>query len=132
MARDLAPFQIRGRRHDGGAQAGADGHGHHVFRHGLQQPHAGIAARRHDIDTAVVFAAFQPDVRVGRQETRGERHQQHVGSRARRVDAQGAGRRPAKVVHFLERVAQVAQYRQQALGQPLASVAVPPGCGWHS
>ncbi|KAG1166037.1 hypothetical protein G6F35_018429 [Rhizopus arrhizus] len=45
-----------------------------------------------------------------------------MSGRARRVDAQGAGRRPAKVVHFLERVAQVAQYRQQALGQPLASV----------
>ncbi|MNT28825.1 hypothetical protein D3C72_1645360 [compost metagenome] len=122
MAGNVAPGQIGGRRHDRHAQAGADRHGHHVFRHRLQQAHARIETRRDDIDKAVVFADIQPDVRVGRQEARGKGHQQHVGRRARRIDAQGAGCRPAEVVHLFERVAQVVQHRQQAFGQALAGV----------
>jgi len=120
---NTAPCDVIGRRHACGALLAAHRHGDHVFRHLLVETDTRVETEGHDIDEPVVVHGLEVDVRVKRQEPWQQTRQQKLRGDPRHVDTQGAGRRGAEVVHFLQRFAHACERRFEPFQQAL------PGLG---
>jgi hypothetical protein len=110
---------VIGRGDDGVALRRADRHCDHIERQALAIADAGIEALREDIDKTVVDGDLEADAGVARKETDDHRRENGL-RRARHIEAQCAGRRGAKAVHFIDRLGHFGKNGREPRRQPLA------------
>jgi len=114
--------EIAWRSDNNQAADAADIHRHHVLGHRFDEPYAGIEPAGDNVDESILINDLKPDLRIGREKFLNQRQDDKLRAGPRCVDPQCSGRARAKAVHLLQRIADVAQRRLQALQEPLAGI----------